>query len=233
MPAQDVERYAIYYAPPAGSELARRGAAWLGWDAEAAIEPTPDAPEALAGMREALTRRPRRYGFHATLKAPFRLNEGFGRPMIEEAVAAFAARTPAVSGPGLEVAADLGFVALRPSGPAPAVDALAAACVRELDLLRAPLAQAELARRRRGGLDMVEEAHLRDWGYPFVLDRFRFHMTLTGPLSERDSRTAAEALGLYFADALEPDLVIDEIALFGDPGGGAPFRLLRRFPLGG
>src|SRR5690625_3806511 len=27
-------RYAIYWAPPAGSDLARFGASWLGWDAD-------------------------------------------------------------------------------------------------------------------------------------------------------------------------------------------------------
>ena len=64
-------RYAIYYLPPAGA-LADFGARWLGWDVRrgaAAVQ--LDLP----GLRDA-TEAPRKYGFHGTLKPPFRLAEG-------------------------------------------------------------------------------------------------------------------------------------------------------------
>jgi hypothetical protein len=50
-------RYALYFAPAPGSAWARFGADWF-------ARPDP--------RRES----PRRYGFHATLKAPFRLRSG-------------------------------------------------------------------------------------------------------------------------------------------------------------
>ena len=225
-------RYAVYYAPPAGSPLAALGAAWLGWDAEAGVEVAPDGPAALAGVRPALVKRARRYGFHATLKAPFRLLEGVRPTMLADAVAALAAKHPPAEGPGLMVDDELGFVALRPRRAAPDIDTLAGACVTELDLLRAPLSAAESA-KRSGGLDTVEQAHLREWGYPYVLNRFHFHMTLTCQLTRRDARAAADALFHHFAQAIEPQFAIREIALFGDPGEGGPFRLLRRYPLSG
>jgi putative phosphonate metabolism protein len=227
------ERFAVYWAPPAGDPLARLGAAWLGRDPETGAEPAPLELGALPMPREALVREPRRYGLHATLKAPFRLAGGVDPALLGEAVAALAGRLAPVEAPALRVETEDGFVSLRPSGPAPALDALAAACVTELDLLRAPLSAPELARRRRIGLDPVEEAHLRRWGYPWVLDRFRFHVTLTGPLPAAEARRLAPLLGYAFAEALAAPLRVAEMAVFGDPGGGAPFRLLRRYPLGG
>lgn len=226
-------RYAVYWAPPAGSKLAAVGAAWLGIDPDTGAEVAPMELEGLPASRRALTREARRYGFHATLKAPFRLAEGTSVEVLDFAVAALAARHAPAEGPGLMVTDDMGFVCLQPSGPAPAVNALAAACVTELDLLRAPLTATELAKRRRAGLDMVEDGLLRSWGYPYVLERFKFHVTLTISLSRMELRDALPVLEDAFAPALEPRLRIEEIAVFGDPGDGAPFRLLKRYPLGG
>ena len=72
----DWRRQAIYFAPPAGSPLARFGAAWLGWDPEAGAEVEGLPVAGLPLPREALVAAPRRYGFHATLKPPFRLAAG-------------------------------------------------------------------------------------------------------------------------------------------------------------
>lgn len=237
--APSYQRFAIYYAPPAGSPLAALGAAWLGYDADtgAAVDPRDLIGEAVLGSlpmsHEALVRPARVYGFHATLKAPFRLGEGIDSETLDGAVAALAARTPPVTAPRLRVKSDLGFVALQPDGKAAALDALAASCVTGLDLLRAPLTAAELAKRRRNGLDTVEDAHLRNWGYPYVLDRFRFHVTLTSQLARLEARELAAVLDDLFSPALEQPFRVDELCLFGDPGEGRPFRLLKRYALTG
>ena len=231
------QRYAVYYAPPDGSRLARLGAAWLGLDPVTgeAVSPSdlPVEPlESLPQPREALVRAARVYGFHGTLKAPFRLADGIDPQTLDRAVAALAARQTPISAPRLSVQSSLGFVALMPSRPDKALNALAAACVTELDPLRAPLRPAELEKRRRGGLDMVEEANLRDWGYPYVLDRFRFHMTLTGQLPRGEAARVGALLHEIFDPALETPFAVDAICVFGDPGEGQPFRLLKRYPLG-
>jgi putative phosphonate metabolism protein len=226
-------RYAVYWAPPAGSALAKLGAGWLGYDAETGEEAPPLEVRGLPASRASLVRKARRYGFHATLKAPFRLGESASAEVLDIAVAALAARRRPVEAPGLRVDGELGFACLRPSGPSKDLDDLAAACVTELDLLRAPLTAAELSARRRDGLDMTEDQNLRAWGYPYVLSRFTFHVTLTIPLSRFELRDAEPALEDAFAPALTPRLRVDEIALYGDPGDNRPFRLLRRYPLGG
>jgi hypothetical protein len=216
-------RQAIYFAPPAGSALARFGAGWLGWDAEAGV--AVDGP-AVAG-RAALVAAPRRYGFHATLKPPFRLAEGAAG--LDAAVAALAA------GFGrFEVRLRLGwlggFLALLPEGEAAEVAALAAACVTRLDRFRAPPGAAELA-RRGAGLDAGEAANLARWGYPWVLERFRFHLTLTGVVPE-SGRAAVEAtLAPLMAPLLAEAVPVGEICRFGE-GADGMFRVIRRYRLG-
>lgn len=227
----DWRRHAIYFAPAAGSALARFGAAWLGWDAEAGVEPSVEPVPALADARPALTARPRQYGFHATLKPPFALAPGRDPGGLDAAAADLAARHRAFALPALGVT-ELGrFVALVPAARPAALGALADACVTELDDFRAPPDEAELARRRRPGLDAVEAAHLARWGYPYVLDRYTFHMTLTGPLTATERPTVRRALAMAMAPLLAEALPVAAICRFSEAADGR-FRLVRRFPLG-
>jgi len=223
-------RYAVYYAPPAGSTLARTGSAWLGWDAEAALPcPQPDLP-ALPQPVDEITGRPRHYGFHATLKAPFRLAAGRTEAELGRAVAALALRHRRFLLPRLRLA-DLGdFLALVPEAPCPPLDAVVAACVIELDHFRAPMSPEE-HRRRSEGLSPLHRSLLERWGYPHVLEAFQFHMTLTGPLPEPSRRAVAAALDTLLAPAQAERPRFAALSLFGEPEVG-PFRLLRRCPLG-
>jgi putative phosphonate metabolism protein len=232
------ERYAVYYAPPAGSAMEAAGAAWFGWNPETGEEvDPPELPAPLLEARPELVRHARRYGFHATLKAPFRLADRFTPEELDAALARLAESTPPAEGPALTAVHakgdEMGFVAMMTDGPAPEIDALAERCVTQLDLLRAPLTAAEMTRRRRAGLDTKEDANLRNWGYPYVLERFRFHMTLTVRVSRAEAEAIVPELDELFAPTLEWPFMIRELALFGDPGEGRPFRVLRRYPLTG
>lgn len=218
-------RYAVFWVPPPGSPLAQAGAEWLGWDS------ATGRARARHGT-DPRVERPWRYGLHATLKAPFRLAEGRSAADLDAAVAALAARLAPAEGPGLELGDGLGFFALTPSGENAAVDAVAAACVRDLDAFRAPLTAAERAKRNPERLDPLRRAMLDAWGYPHVLDAFRFHVTLTGPVRELDADATRTELERRFAPLAEPRFRLDALALLGDPGTGG-FRLLRRHALTG
>ncbi|MEO1773716.1 MAG: DUF1045 domain-containing protein [Pseudomonadota bacterium] len=219
-------RYALFWAPRPGEPLARAGAAWLGWD--------PATGEAAAARADdPRIKAPRRYGLHATLKAPFRLAPGAEVAALDKALQTFAAaRAPAV-GPGLMLDDGLGFMALRPMAASPAIDALAGDCVTVFDHFRAPLTEEDRRRRGADRLSPRERALLEAHGYPYILDRFRFHITLTGRLKAGEAAETALELNDRFGGFLTPAFRIDAIALFGDPGSGAGFRLLRHYALTG
>ena len=201
-------RYAIYYTPAPESALARFDAAWFARKA-----PCLDAP--------------RRYGFHGTLKAPFPLAAGASEGELLRAVESFAVARQALSGPTLRLSEMAGFLALVPSEPFGELDRLAADCVAAFDRFRAPATEAELARRRRAGLSARHEALLLRWGYPYVMDTFRFHMTLTERLDEEGlARERAEAEAMLAGPA--PSLFIDAVTVMVEPVAGEAFRVLRR-----
>ena len=227
-----MRRYAVYFAPPPGSALAEFGANWLGIDPEtAARRPQPVVPGIEPERLGELTAAPRRYGFHATLKAPMALAPGATAADLHGAVAELATTFRPFAF-GIELASLGGFLALVPAAvPAP-LSALEAACVMGLDHLRAPLSQGELEQRRRSGLTREEDEHLQRWGYPYVLDRFRFHLTLTGRLGEPEH----ELLYLDLAARTEPftaaPLLIDGLAVFEQPDRASPFVVTARYPFG-
>lgn len=228
------ERYAIYFAPPADSDLARFGDRWLGRsvDSGAALErPVLDGFEA-ARVRE-LTEAPRHYGFHGTLKPPFRLADGCGAGDLRRALAGFAAQQRGFEIDDLMLEGIGGFIALAPDEPSPALSSLAERCVTEFDPYRAPPDAEELARRHAVGLTPRQGELLARWGYPYVLDEFRFHLTLTGPIADAAERArVARLLGPLVAPLLQQPVPVREICLFHQPDRATPFRLIQRFPFG-
>lgn len=226
-------RHAVYFAPEPGTPLARLGAAWLGRDAEAggAAPPPVDLPPGCRPLAE-LTATPRRYGLHGTLKPPMRLAEGRSAEAFLAAVAALAGRLAPVDLGRLQPARLGRFLALVPAAQPAALDALAARVVRELDPFRAPPLPEEFGRRRAAGLAARQEALLRRWGYPYVMEEFRFHLTLTGPLAPHEAAPVAAAATAHFAPALAEPARVADLAVFGEDAAGV-FHAIDRFPLTG
>ncbi len=229
---QDFARYAVYAAPAPTEPLGAFGAAWLGWDAEAGRAVPRFAVDGLPEPVESLTVEARRYGFHGTLKAPFRLAAGRRPSELRDALRATAAGVRPVA-VRLVLAERHGFVALRPADPAPELAAAAQTCVERLDAFRAPSTEAELARRRAAGLTASQEENLRRWGYPYVGRDFHFHFTLTRRLDPAAAAGVVAALAPSLEPILAAPFALDALCLFGDPGDGAPFTLVDRVPLGG
>jgi putative phosphonate metabolism protein len=226
---EDYRRYAIY-AVPEGA-LYDRTAAWLGWDSLGGREIPPQKVPGLLGPADAMTGTPRRYGIHGTIKPPFRLAVGHDAEALRAAFAAFCATRAPVTLSGLAVRRLGGFVALLPETRVPALDDLAAATVAALDDFRAPPQEAELARRRKSGLTDRQEALLTRWGYPYVMEEFRFHMTLTGRLPAAEADRAVAALAEHLAPVLPRPWPLDSLCLLGEAQDGR-FHVLCRCRLG-
>jgi len=224
-------RYALFYTPPPGSRLAEVGNRWLGYDvATGETVPQPEVP----GLDvAAVTAAARPYGFHGTLKAPFELAEGGTEEELLAAVADFAAARAPVKAPPPRLGTLGGFVALVPSAPCPALDALAADVVRTFDPFRAPLSDRDRARRNPSALSDRQRALLEQWGYPYVMDEFRFHMTLTGNLDPATRDRALAALAPRATPLADDPLAIDALSLVWQPERREPFRGLARHPFAG
>jgi hypothetical protein len=75
-------------------------------------------------------------------------------------------------------------------------------------------------------------ANLARWGYPWVFDRFRFHMTLTGALPPAEAAAVLAALGPTLAPLLAQPVPVGAICHFAE-GADGRFRVLGRYPLSG
>lgn len=227
-------RYAVYFAPAQQSAWWEAGSRWLG---RCAVQQKPmhqpPVPDVSPEEQFRLTQAPRRYGWHATLKAPFALAPGADFADLRKRLCELCGTLQAFTLPPLKVTRIDDFLALAPERHSPEIDAVAAACVSSLHPLAATLSINELQRRRAGGLTPMEDALLLRWGYPFVLERFRFHMSLTGSLSETQLSVvdAMRRAGAQWFGPL-PACRVESVALFAESRPGADFVLVEHLRLG-
>ena len=214
-------RWALYFSPGTDTELGRLGREWL----SAGFEPAA-----------AWTSAPRRYGFHATLKAPFRLAPGFDLKTLISAVAEWAAEQhPFEVLLSVQWLGD--FLALRPvpGGSVDALNQLAASAVERFDGFRAEMSAAERARRvvsSKSPLTARESELLDRWGYPYVFEAFRFHCTLTESLPQDQKYPLFALAEQTFNRVLFKPVPIDHVVLVEEPAPGADFVRVQSFQLG-
>lgn len=224
-------RYAIYFTPAPETPLWKLGSSALGYDAVTRADlahPDHAFYRDPAFLRALET--PRKYGFHATLKAPFTLKPGISEQTLLDRAASFGARQEPLLVPALEVALLGDFVALRPLAEDAELSRLAAACVRDFDDLRAPLSDADRARRLSSPLTPQQIAHLDRWGYPYVFDEFRFHMTLTGPIATPMRAPVLRELSAIFRP-VAGRMQIDAVTVLAQPTTQSRFAVIARLPL--
>jgi len=225
-------RYAIYYTAAQSSALDRFGASLLGYDAYGGDElPFPDGVmQTIPDWRD-LTHDPRKYGFHATLKAPMVLADGKAEAQLAAACELFAdlARPVPVIQPVVDSIS--GFIAVIPAEPSAELELLAADATKAFDPFRAPLSPEDHARRNPAALTPRQRDYLDRWGYPYVFEEFRFHMTLTGRLpAERREQVVAMLRERFAATGIGP-LAIDAIALCRQDNPNSRFRVIGRWQL--
>jgi putative phosphonate metabolism protein len=222
-------RVGVYYCPSNDDPLFSAGATWLGRDPESGASLVQPA---VPGIEE-VTAEARGYGFHATLKPPMRLAPGCSWYGLLTAAQQMAERIAPFELPPLVVMDLHGFLALRETEPCAPLQALADACVEGLDGYRAAASDAELARRRRSGLTPEQDAMLVRFGYPYVLETWFFHMTLTRRLSAEEHLIWRPETERFFAAAVGVKRRVTDICLFTQADPGAPFVIAARIPLSG
>jgi Protein of unknown function (DUF1045) len=224
MNVKDAYRHAVYFAPRPEHALWIAGCSWLGRDASQSGDRSPPA--------RAHVSEPWRYGFHGTLRPPMRLTGSHEE--WRHAVASLAARTRRFSMPALRVDWLGEFIALMPVQPLGGehpLEQLADACVLTLERFRST---AQPERTVHADLSERQRDHLQRYGYPYVLEDWRFHMTLSNSLTTLGAQDHAALKARardHFAAALYEPLVCDSVCIFVEPQAGAPFLLSERFDL--
>lgn len=230
-------RYALYLTPPPDSDLWRFGCDVVGRDPVAGA---PSEGFSLEGYPpdswRSMTSDAPRYGFHATLKAPFSLRLDLNPAGLFDRVAEFARKRSPFDAGELRVGVvkaghGLSFAALKPEGELKELRSFEASVVRGLDELRAPFV--ETGREYRGSTRLTprQAYYLHAWGYPYVLDEFDPHFTLTNAIPDagRVARLLEWDFGLRVASRA---LHVDALTLFKQDEPGGEFSILHRFPLG-
>lgn len=220
--ARPLMRYAVYFCPAPASALAALGRDWLSTELAA-----HGVPGIGLSRWNALLADVRRYGWHATLRSPFTLSPDVELAELRHALNAVAMAHAPIN-LTLRCARLAGFPALRPMGDSRAVNALANACVEAVEPLRLPLAEHDF-QRRASGLDAIETHYLGRYGYPYVFERYRFHMTLSAPASVEEERALQRWLSLRAS--MLPAARIDALTLCVETSPGAAFEPLERFAL--
>lgn len=226
---ENASRYGIYFAPGLGAPLHSVGSRWLGRDAATCESLNPRLPDGL-GHDEWLraTESPRRYGLHATLKPPFRLAEDVTFEDLQAELDSFASRHDCFEAPALRVGTLGRFLALTLSEPSEKFSNLASASVSQFDRFRAPATEQDLAHRLHDSLSAREREHVLRWGYPYVFDTWKFHISLTGSLPPQSLPPLERVLRHHFAPACEQPLLVDSVCIFREPSPGAPFCIVDR-----
>lgn len=222
-------RYAVFHTLPP-CPFADFGAAWLGWDVARAV--SVEHPKIGDLDIAAMTDVPGKYGLHATIKPPFSLARGTTERGLQKAFASLCQGLPPVTLAGIELTTLGRFLALCSQGDTVALNKLAACVVEQLDGFRAPLTKSELTRRRTANLTPAQDESLHKWGYPHIMDTFRFHITLTGRLDKQTLSKVKPLLGSVLDPILPQPFSIESLTLVGQRDDGM-FEEIQRCNLAG
>lgn len=228
------ERYAIYYAPATTDALWRKASQWLGRDCHQKGELAQPSINGMTPVdQHNFTSSPRRYGFHATIKAPFRLATTSSVDALRRELRAFANVQRPIEIGTLKLHQIGKFMAMVPTHQSEELTKFAQKVVRHFDRYRAPLSPEKRQQRIASGLSERQIELLDQWGYPFVSEQFKMHLTLTGQVDELAGKLLFEAAQHWFEDELERTYIFDNLALYHEPESGAPFVRQEDFPFRG
>lgn len=216
-------RCAICFVPPPEDALTLAAAHWLRRDPYSGAKVTKPVEGLVDEDHAYVTAAPRRMGFHGLLKPPFTLAEDRRIEDVEAALDNFARRTGPVRIECVRIALIETFFALVPAERCADIEELAADIVIGFDGFRDPPGDKELERVDVSRLDSRQFANLIAWGHPNVLDKFRFRMTLTGPIDALERDHVSMVLTRHFGQLATAPLPISQVALFVEPEPHAPF----------
>lgn len=234
--------FSICYTPRPGSALAQFGRSWFGRANDGTTLQAFSASAVGGHSQDSITPTPGRYfGLHASFVAPTPLREDVRLDEVRTHLQRFAARRKPIETGPLKLTRVRRSLVLRPVEPRPELDWLALQCFSAFDTYTAETGPAEAEYPH---LSRYQRLLLKSFGQPNVMSEYRFGLTLTGPLDERQFERVFVALRPLVADLCADGVCVDGLSLIGctpDAGNGqfsgqnpgAPVRLLGRYALAG
>ena len=229
-----LERFAIYFTLEPTDPIYLLASIWLGydlWSGKVVDQSNSPLLDENLTSYSAQTSNPRQYGFHATLKPPFRLKQGESLVELDQALQNFSQQTSAFECEPLSIQQLGQFLSLCPPKPCQKLNKLAEQCVKTFDRFRAPLNQVEIKKRKPEQLSEPQKKYLEQWGYPFVCDEFQFHMTLSDKLRNPELEEISNYLKNRFSTVLGKPLVINQLCLCQQSDNNNRFRIIKQYPL--
>ncbi len=227
------KRVAIFYAPGSQTALWEFGGNWLGWDVQHAKSVTHPDINGLPEPIETLVATPQKYGFHGTLKAPFRLHSDQTIDGLKAAMKVFCDQRQPFTIGKMKVATLGRFVAIIQENPSEMFAEFASEIVTHFDEFRAPLSDEDIAKRRnKSKLTARQDELMLKWGYPYIFEEFKFHLTLTGKLSEQNAQIVCDRLSDHLKPILDAPVEAVDLCLYGEREDGR-FEIIERFPFSG
>jgi len=229
-------RYAIYFSPEPGSPLDEFGQQWLGREETTKVKQRltlPVVPGVAPERVRVLTESTWRYGFHGTLKPPFELNPASSQDALLAAAHIFAKGLAPIALPPLELAIIGKFIALSPAASSAGLESLAAQCVRVFEGFRVPLTAEQMAHYMRNKLTVHQTQMLEHWGYPYVMEEFRFHISVTDRIDDANERNAMlKAVQGLVSKVVNTSIIVRDLAVFHQAERDQPMTVLARIPFG-
>ena len=174
--------------------------------------------------------QPAKYGFHATLKAPFRLKRNVKTKNFYDVISHIAAQHSRFKIKGLKIVYSKKFTLITSRKPNKLLINLENDLVKHLDTFRAELNKTEIKKRIPDSLTFKQNKYLKEWGYPFVLDQYKFHMTLMNQNNNKLSNKQKLELEKLIYKISNNLLEFNEISLLGENKNGY-FEEIKRFKL--
>lgn len=223
-------RYAIYFVPEQTTRLGQFGDHWFGRTSEKLL-----VEEVVTGLSveryQKIIQSPRHYGFHGTLKAPFELHSNYNFQHLDTALTEFCNTFSPFNIGALALRAIADFIALVPENDLRQLQQLHQRLIKELNNLRAPLSNYDRDRFIARNLTHDQEGYLDRYGYPFVLNSFKFHLTLTSSLPEQERTACFKLLDNMTADFRHEVVPVNRICLFKQKTRQAPFFIVKEYTL--
>ncbi|SHN61465.1 DUF1045 domain-containing protein, partial [Desulfovibrio litoralis] len=216
------KRYALYFVPQQKTLLSALANGLLGRDIFSNTSvPFHCFKEISQQELEIATEEPRKYGLHATLKAPFYLKDNMTEQGLCLALEEFSKKQSSVYCPKLNLKNIDNFLGLTPAvltkseiNAQEEISCFAFNIVKEFDKFRAELSEADLIRRKKQLLSLKQLEYLERFGYPFVADEYRFHLTLTSRILDTEkNKIFFNVFQTYLKEVLDQALFIDNITL--------------------